>query len=231
MNGLKKQTYKPNLLEALLRQIKKIQWKVAELFHRDGDDPFQHRTHYPGDMRRLERKTSQRANSVFFVVLFLCSFLSFLLPLRPTYSDLEQRNLTSFPAPTVATVCNGAFFNDLNTWFADTFPFRESLLKLESGITRLYGIQSTTVVGDVQEGDDIPDTPLANSSEDPAASSAEGSGAASASSEAPPEEVDNTTIPELSKDAKVEKLGAVLVIDDAAYEYYNFGSAGRRPLY
>lgn len=222
MNGLKKQTYKPNLLEALLRQIKKIQWKVAELFRRDGDDPFQHRTHYPGDMRRLERKTSQRANSVFFVVLFLCSFLSFLLPLRPTYSDLEQRNLTSFPAPTVATVCNGAFFNDLNTWFADTFPFRESLLKLESGITRLYGIQSTTVVGDVQEGDDIPDTPLANSSEDPAASSAEGSGAASASSEAPPEEVDNTTIPELSKDAKVEKLGAVLVIDDAAYEYYNF---------
>ena len=66
----------------------------------------------------------------------------------------------------VATVCSGAFFNDMNTWFADTFPFRESLLKLESGITRLYGIQSTTVVGDVQEGDDIPDTPLAEGIED-----------------------------------------------------------------
>lgn len=44
-----------------------------------------------------------------------------------------------------------------------------------------------------------------------------------ASSEAPDNAEDgNTTIPEISKDAKVEKLGAVLVIDDAAYEYYNF---------
>lgn len=84
MNGLKKQTYKPNLLEALLRQIKKIQWKVAELFHRDGDDPFQHRTHYPGDMRRLERKTSQRANSVFFG-RSLSVLLPFLSPSPPPH--------------------------------------------------------------------------------------------------------------------------------------------------
>lgn len=231
MSGLRKQTYKPSLFEALLRLIKNIQQKCSALFHRKGDDRFQQHPYHPEDMRLLERRTNQRANSVFFLFLFLFSMLSFIAPLRPTYSDLEQRNLTEFPTPTVATVCNGAFFSDMNTWFADTFPFREFLLKVESGITRLYGVQTTTVIGDVQSGDDIPDTPLADpagssSSDDSSGSGSDNAAASSsppASSEAPDNAEDgNTTIPEISKDAKVEKLGAVLVIDDAAYEYYNF---------
>jgi hypothetical protein len=231
VSGLRKQTYKPSLFEALLRLIKNIQQKCSALFHRKGDDRFQQHPYHPEDMRLLERRTNQRANSVFFLFLFLFSMLSFIAPLRPTYSDLEQRNLTEFPTPTVATVCNGAFFSDMNTWFADTFPFREFLLKVESGITRLYGVQTTTVIGDVQSGDDIPDTPLADpagssSSDDSSGSGSDNAAASSsppASSEAPDNAEDgNTTIPEISKDAKVEKLGAVLVIDDAAYEYYNF---------
>ena len=144
---MKKQTYKPSLLEALRRQLRSLRMRGDSFRrrHRHRDRSFRDHTREPEDMRLLERRTNQRANSVFFIVLFVCCFLSFLIPLRPTYSDLEQRNLTSFPMPTVATVCDGTFFNDMNTWFADTFPFRESLLKLESGITRLYGIQSTTV--------------------------------------------------------------------------------------
>ena len=111
MSGLRKQTYKPSLFEALLRLIKNIQQKCSALFHRKGDDRFQQHPYHPEDMRLLERRTNQRANSVFFLFLFLFSMLSFIAPLRPTYSDLEQRNLTEFPTPTVATVCNGAFFS------------------------------------------------------------------------------------------------------------------------
>lgn len=213
------------------------------------DDYWSRYLHRPNrDLRQMDRKTSQRANACFYAVLFLFTFLSLIIPLRPTYSDLEQRNLTPFPKVSAAGLMSGEFFDGMNTWFADTFPFREPLLKLESKITSLYGVQTTTVVGDVEQGDEIPDTPMSeDSSEESGTSGADNSGATSAADKSgnadnkdtssgdksgaastastPQEEekpVSDKDIPELSKDAKVEKLGAVLVIDDAAYEYYNF---------
>lgn len=222
---LRRQNCKPTLIETLLRKIRKIQLRCYVFFHRK-EDPydFSYRKRpprLPAETRLQERKTSHRANSAFFIFLFLFAILSFVIPLRPTYSDMEQRKLTTFPTPTISTVVNGKFFDQMNTWFADTFPFRESFLKLETGVTHLYGIQTTKVVGDVTKADAIPDTPLA-------AASASGSGSSSAAASSPAEK-DNAamaatdpTIPDLDKNAKVEKLGAVLVIDDAAYEYYNF---------
>ena len=164
--------------------------------------------------RRRERRAAQRVCKVFFTTLFLLALIGLFLPLRPHFSDLEQRELTKFPKPTAATFWNGGFFDQINTWYADTFPFREQFLQLEAAFTRLYGVQSTTVVGDVQQGDAIPNAPESTES----ASSATN---ASASVEPPPS-VQESDIPELSGDAKVEKLGAVLIVDDAAYEYYNF---------
>lgn len=222
---LRRQNCKPALIETILRKIRKIQLRCYVFFHRKEepyDFSYQKRpTRPPVETRLQERKISQRANSAFLIWLFLFAILSFVIPLRPTYSDMEQRKLTAFPTPTVSTVVNGKFFDQMNTWFADTFPFRESFLKLETGVTHLYGIQTTKVVGDVTTADAIPDTPLAASSQ----SASESSSAATSS----PTEKDKAaiaatdpTIPELDKSAKVEKLGAVLVIDDAAYEYYNF---------
>lgn len=107
------------------------------------------------------------------VFLYLFTLISLIIPLRPTYSDLEQRNLTKFPTPTLATLSNGAFFEGVNTWFADTFPFREQFLKLETGVTSLYGVKTSQVVGDVKQGDDIPDAPMTPDDSD---SSADASG-------------------------------------------------------
>ena len=162
--------------------------------------------------RRRERRAALRVCKVFFAALFLLALIGLFLPLRPQFSDLEQRELTKFPKPTVDTFWNGAFFDQVNTWYADTFPFREQFLQLESGITRFYGVQKATVVGDVEEGDAIPD----------ASDSASSTGDLSAESEPTAPAVQESDIPELSGDAKVEKLGAVLIVDDAAYEYYNF---------
>lgn len=177
-------------------------------------------------LRRRAKRGDQRTVTVFLVTLYLFALISLIIPLRPTYSELEQRNLTEFPTPTLATLSNGEFFEGVNTWFADTFPFREQFMKLETGVTNLYGIKSAHIVGDVGQADDIPDAPMVDDSSEEnlppdtsAAAEPDASGDASQSAVTPD---DDASIPEIDADAKSETFGAVLVIDDAAYEYYNF---------
>ena len=110
-------------------------------------------------------------------------------------------------------------------------------MKLETGVTGLYGVKTSQVVGDVKQGDDIPDAPMTPDDSDSSADAsgdASSSGGASSSGDAsastpadsnqtkPKDDDSDATIPELDKNAKSETLGAVLVIDDAAYEYFNF---------
>ena len=97
------------------------------------------------ELKRRTKRANQRTVTFFLVFLYLFTLISFIIPLRPTYSDLEQRNLTKFPTPTLATISNGEFFEGVNTWFADTFPFREQFLKLETGVTGLYGVKTSQV--------------------------------------------------------------------------------------
>ena len=75
----------------------------------------------------------------FFVFLFVIAFIGLLLPLRPKESELEKRELSKFPKPTVSTVLNGEFFSDISTWYADTFPFRETLMSANAKMKKFYG--------------------------------------------------------------------------------------------
>lgn len=141
----------------------------------------------------------------FFLLLFVLAFCSLLFFLRPSYSALEKRELAKFPTFSVAALLNGSFFDDINTWFADTFPFREGFLSVNNRLKSHYGIATVEVHGDVEIGDEIPDIPPT-----------------------PAEQVDAVQ-PETSESSDVDvtelptqDLGAVLVAGDAAYEYYNF---------
>ena len=69
---------------------------------RDGDDWSNYFQRPSRAQRRQEQRSNRRVCTVFFSVLFLLSFISLIIPLRPSYSDLEQRNLTAFPRPTAA---------------------------------------------------------------------------------------------------------------------------------
>ena len=111
------------------------------------------------ELKRRTKRANQRTVTFFLVFLYLFTLISFIIPLRPTYSDLEQRNLTKFPTPTLATISNGEFFEGVNTWFADTFPLRDAFFQLNSWVKSLYGIRTVEVVGEVQTGDEIPDAP------------------------------------------------------------------------
>ena len=104
--------------------------------------------------------------AVFFLALYVGSILSFILPLRPTYSNTEKRQLTTFPAFSWDSLLEGSYFDNISLWFSDTFPFREALLSGNSYLQSLYGV-GTEIHGDVNTGDEIPAVPTKPTFDDP----------------------------------------------------------------
>lgn len=92
----------------------------------------------------------------FFAALAVLTVVAFLIPLRPTQSYGEKRNLAQFPEFSWETLASGDYFDDITLWFADTFPGRESWLKLSANVEQLHGRSEITIYGDVHKGDDIP---------------------------------------------------------------------------
>ena len=99
---------------------------------------------------------------LFFVVLAILTVVSFIIPLRPTRSQSEKRNLAEFPEFSLEAVASGTYFDEINIWFSDTFPGRESWLSFNTKIKELYGYSSIAVSGDAlldEPEDIIPDAP------------------------------------------------------------------------
>lgn len=161
-------------------------------------------------------KTLALKIGAFFLTLYVGATVSFIIPLRPTYSESEKRDLKEFPEFSYKAVLSGSYFDDISTWFSDTFPFREQLTKFNTSIKKLSGFDSIAIHGDVDLGDEIPDAPLDVPVTDPPQTTV------------PPE----TTLPpetteaedEPKPDIKTQSLGAILVAGNSAYEYYNFSS-------
>ncbi len=177
--------------------------------------------------KKRRKKEKQNINKTyalkvvaFFLMLYIGATVSFMIPLRPTYSESEKRDLKEFPKFSYEAILSGSYFDDISTWFSDTFPFREQLTKLNTSIKKLSGFDSIAIHGDVDLGDDIPDVPM----DIPETSTPE--------TTLPPE----TTVPQTTEPATTEKaeepkpdiktqsLGAILVAGNSAYEYYNFSS-------
>ncbi len=160
---------------------------------------------------------------VFFLALYVGMFISFLIPLRPTYSASEKRDLKKFPEFSVNAIFSGSYFDDISTWFSDTFPFREQLTKLNTALKDFSGFDTIAIHGDVEAGDDIPDVPI----DEPVTLSP-------ATTEPPqttqppvtqkPTTEPPKTEPETKPNIKTQSLGAILVAGNSAYEYYNFSS-------
>ena len=149
---------------------------------------------------------------VFFVVL-IASFVLALIPsLRPTYSEAEKRDLKQFPEFSFEALVSGDYFDDISLWFSDTFPLRDTFMQINTYITDAFGANDIKIHGDVDKGDDIPD-PIKPDENTSSNTNSDDDMINTLPPPSTPEEPGDT----------VEKLGAVLVIDNAGYEYYSFG--------
>ena len=97
-----------------------------------------------------------------FVVI---TIIAWLIPLRPTMSQTENRNLEKFPKFGMAVLLDGSYFDDIGVWFSDTFTFREAWIDTANELQSLYGTKSVAIYGEIGEMDDIPE--ISVSAKDP----------------------------------------------------------------
>ena len=132
----------------------------------------------------------------FVGTMLLLFVVGLLLFLRPTTSESEKRELTKFPSFSFETFVSSEYFNQINTWYADTYPGREGLIGINNAIRELFGIRTVQLV---QSTPDLPnDTP--NNTPDQ-------------------NDPNNPDVP--VDTTPIERLGSVYVKGDTAYEVYS----------
>ena len=170
---------------------------------------------------------------------------AFIIPLRPTRSYSEKRNLTPFPRFSAAALTSGEYFDGISAWFSDTFPGRETWLRVNAAVEQLHGVSDVTIYGDLPVADaavtvpPVPTPPPATPTIMPTATPApaqptatpEPTPAPEPTPEPTPEPVVVTSPPTESveewggiaadEDAEVI-FGTTLQIGDAAYGYFSF---------
>lgn len=112
----------------------------------------------PRAARRNKERYRTRLAIPFFVLLYLLTLLAFMIPLRPSRSMSEKRDLASFPPFSISSLSSGDFFDAVSIWFSDTFPGRELWLSAASAIDSLHGIDTNVVKTATVTAEEIPDT-------------------------------------------------------------------------
>ena len=171
---------------------------------------------------------------LFFAALFILAVMSWIIPLRPTTSEAEKRDLAEFPSFSWEMLASGDYFDGINLWFADTFPFRDVYITMNGKFQSLLTPDGVTVHGDVEQGDDIPDDPNAGQSgeqtqdgtqDPPVTDDPVVDDPVEDDPVPPPPQVDeeDPTIEDPDMNGvPTESLGAILIAGNAAYEYYGF---------
>lgn len=172
---------------------------------------------------RLQHIVDINMLRVFIVVWIAASILAVLPVFRESYSEVEKRELKKFPKFSFSSLASGDYFDEISLWFSDTFPLRDGFVSLNTKITNTFGINKVQVHGDIQQGDEIPDITSSEQVSSTDTSEIESEVEVVVTPEPEPEPVPEPE-PEPQLPA-VEQLGAMLIVDNAAYEYYNFNQA------
>lgn len=112
--------------------------------------------------RILQRKRAQQRRKAilpcipFFVALGVLTVIAWILPLRPTLSENEKRILTEFPQFSFSSLADGSFFEGVDSWFSDTFTFRDSWISLSDQVEDLHGTGEVVIYGTISAGESIP---------------------------------------------------------------------------
>ena len=145
---------------------------------------------------------------VFVGMLVLGLFVSLLLPLRPSFSENEKRELASFPSFSLSSLLDGSFFRGIDAWFSDTFPFREAMISANEKLEnlrgfgdRIYGLNNEAVNNNIPSQGDSGEVPTESTTEEK-----------------------EPTVPDQLGEV-IQKLSNVVVIGKAGYEYCSFNQS------
>ena len=122
----------------------------------DKKDNNSKRREKPHAAKADSAKSSVLRSVPFLSVLCIVTVIAWLLPLRPTMSVSEKRNLDRFPEFSADTFASGEYFSSIESWFSDTFTFRENWINASNRFKSLYGFQTVAIYGDVPVADAIP---------------------------------------------------------------------------
>ena len=78
-------------------------------------------------------------------ILFVLGLCAVILP-KPVFSEYERRDLETFPEFTAASLRSGAFTAQIDRFYADTFPLRESFVQLNASLAEKRGIQYNDMI-------------------------------------------------------------------------------------
>lgn len=109
--------------------------------------------------KKQKRKliASEKIGTILFAGAMAIGCLAGLLFFaRPAVSELENRTLTGFPAFTFSSFLDGSWFSGISTWYSDTFPGREKLMKAGLDLKKSYGIQPKEALLSTGNADDLP---------------------------------------------------------------------------
>ncbi|MBQ2759051.1 MAG: hypothetical protein IJE93_04725 [Clostridia bacterium] len=107
-----------------------------------------------------EQKLNITKTVVTAAVLLVMSIGSLIIPLRPSVSETEKRELAKFPDFTVSALLDGSYFSDISLWFSDTVPFRDYFVSANSKIQNFLGTSRVQLgFSEGNKGDEIPDVP------------------------------------------------------------------------
>ncbi len=157
---------------------------------------------------------------LFMAVLLIGGIIGLLIPIRPEISEQENRKLTEFPDFTFSGFLNGDYFSGISTWYADTYPFRDTLMAGSQAISRLHGLQTTQLIGtNTGTKDEIPEIPDSPAPTNPTAEETTTPEAAATEKESVPVPDGGSAIEDAIRDKIQNNL---YITNGAAYSIFYF---------
>ena len=173
----------------------------------------------PKPVSRKKKRRIRNTVLPFFAVLGIMTALSWCIPLRPAFSDLEKRELAHFPEFSLSALFSGDWFDGISLWFSDTFPGREKLVKTQSSLEKLYGDRSISYSGSLVTLE-APAAATPEPTPEPTTAPVE-TAAPEVTPEPTPEPTSDPAAGVQFEASEARKIGAAIYFGDAAYEVYN----------
>lgn len=115
------------------------------------------RKNYTKKQRKITRICQRIGILLFALVMLIGGIGGLAFFARPSSSNLEKRQLTAFPAFSLNSFLDGSYFSAVSTWYADTYPGRDTLMQANQKLSNLKGVVPDVQVVGGQKADAIPD--------------------------------------------------------------------------